>query len=98
MSGHRSFRTLIQDLPQERLDNIARKQDNLARMELQEIIAHTSQSWQIDPSTDSLSRVSACLDYLRQAVAEMGGELAIVAKFPNDIEVVIDSFDTTKVA
>jgi hypothetical protein len=98
MSGHRSFQTLIQDFPQERLDNIARKQDNLARMELQEIIASTSQSWQIDPSTDSLSRVNACLDYLRQAVAEMGGELAITAKFPNDVEVVIDSLDTKNAA
>jgi hypothetical protein len=39
MSGHRSFQTLIQDFPQERLNNIASKQDDLARMELQEIIA-----------------------------------------------------------
>jgi hypothetical protein len=38
------------------------------------------------------------LDCLRQAVAEIGGELAITAKFPNDVEVVIDSFDTKSAA
>jgi hypothetical protein len=38
------------------------------------------------------------LNYLRQAVAEMGGELFITAKFPNDVEIVIDSFDTKNAA
>jgi hypothetical protein len=91
MSGHRSFQSLTQDFPPERLDTIAQKQAALARLELQEIIIAASPGWQIEPNTSSLEQVNACLAYLRQAVEDMGGELAITAKFPNDVEIVLDS-------
>ena len=38
-----------------------------------------------------IERVEASLEYLRQVVNDMGGELAITAKFPDDLEVTIDA-------
>jgi hypothetical protein len=43
------------------------------------------------PNSKPIERVAASLEYLRQVVTEMGGELAITAKFPNDLEIPIDT-------
>jgi hypothetical protein len=39
--------------------------------------------------------VDACLDYLRQAVKHLGGELIVTAKFPDGAELSSDSFKPT---
>ena len=50
-----------------------------------------SLNWEIDPMSTPIERVEASLEYLRQVVNDMGGELAITAKFPDDLEVTIDA-------
>jgi hypothetical protein len=84
MSGHQPFQRLVENLPEERKQAIEqRKQAMLAEIELREAIESSIANWHIDTSTTSIEQVDACLNYLRQAVRDLGGELAITAKFPN---------------
>jgi hypothetical protein len=95
MSGHQPFQRLVQNLPIERRLAIEQKKKAmLAEIELRESIELTIANWQVDTSTTSIEQVDACLDYLRQAVRDLGGELAITAKFPDRVELSIDSFKT----
>jgi hypothetical protein len=55
----------------------------LAEIELREAIESSIANFQIDTANTSLEQVDACLNYLRQSVRNLGGELAITAKFPN---------------
>ncbi len=95
MSGHKSFRELVKDFPPERIERINQKKQALAQFELRELLKAAASDWEIDPLSAPIDRVEACLGYLRQVVNEMGGELAITAKFPNDIEVSIISWPNT---
>jgi hypothetical protein len=95
MSGHKPFRELIKDFSPERIERINQKKQSLAQSELSELLKAAASDWKIDPSSTPIDRVEACLGYLRQVVNDMGGELAITARFPNDIEVSIDSWPNT---
>jgi hypothetical protein len=66
------------------------KKQELAQMELHELLSATALTWEIDPTSTSIERIESCLGYLQQIVVKMGGELAVTAKFPNDVEVKID--------
>jgi hypothetical protein len=92
MSGHHPFQRLVENLPEERKLAIdQKKKAMLAEIELREAIfqrkGYANESsianWHLDPSTTSIEQVDACLNYLRQAVRDLGGELAITAKFPD---------------
>jgi hypothetical protein len=91
MSGHKSFQGLIKDFSPERVEGIDKKKQALAQFELGELLKAAAPGWEIDPSSAPIDRVEACLGYLRQVVTDMGGELAITAKFPNNVEVTINS-------
>jgi hypothetical protein len=95
MSGHQSFQGLIKDFSPERVERIDQKKQALAQLELSELLKAAAPGWEIDPLTAPIDRIEACLGYLRQVVNDMGGELAITAKFPNNIEVSINSLPTT---
>ena len=103
MSGHHPFQRLVEDLPEERkLAVEQRKKAMLAEIELREAIALSIANWHVDTSITSngllsataIEQVDAFLNYLRQSVRDMGGELAITAKFPGMIELAIDSIKT----
>jgi hypothetical protein len=95
MSGHQPFQRLIENLSEERKLAIEQKKKAmLAEIELREAIESSIANWNLDTSTTSIEQVDACLSYLRQAVSELGGELAITAKFPNMLELSIDSIKT----
>ncbi len=91
MSGHQSFQGLIKNFSPERVEKISRKKQSLAQLELSELLKAAAPGWEIDPLSAPIDRVEACLGYLRQVVNDMGGELAITAKFPNNVEVSINS-------
>jgi hypothetical protein len=91
MSGHQSFQELIKDFSSERVEKIATKKQSLAKLELSELLKAAAPGWEIDPLSTPIDRVEACLGYLRQVVNDMGGELAVTAKFPNNVEVSITS-------
>jgi hypothetical protein len=91
MSGHQSFQGLIQNFSPERVEKIGQKKQSLAQLELSELLKAAAPGWEIDPLSAPIDRVEACLGYLRQVVNDMGGELAITAKFPNNVEVSINS-------
>jgi hypothetical protein len=95
MSGHKSFQRLIRDFSPERVEKISQKKQSLAQFELSELLKAASSNWEIDPLSAPIDRVEACLGYLRQVVNDMGGELAITAKFPNNVEVSINSLPNT---
>jgi hypothetical protein len=95
MSGHHPFQRLVENLPEERKLVIGQKKKAiLAEIELREAIESSIANWHIDASTTSIEQVDACLNYLRQAVKDLGGELAITAKFPDMLELEIDSVKT----
>jgi hypothetical protein len=90
MSGHQPFQRLVENLPEERKLAIEqKKQAMLAEIELREAIESSIANWQIDTATTSIEQVDACLNYLRQSVRDLGGELAITAKFPDMLELSI---------
>jgi hypothetical protein len=91
MSGHKSFQGLIKDFSPERIEKIDKKRQSLAQVELNELLKTAAFDWEIDPLSTPIDRVEACLGYLRRVVNDMGGELAITAKFPNNVEVSINS-------
>jgi hypothetical protein len=91
MSGHQSFQGLIKDFSPERIERIDQKKQVLAKLELNELLKAAAPSWEIDPLSAPIDRIEACLGYLRQVVNDMGGELSITAKFPNNVEVSINS-------
>ena len=96
MSGHQPFQRLVENLPIERRLAIEQKKKAmLVEIELRESLESTIANWHVDTSTTSIEQVDACLDYLRQAVRDLGGELAITAKFPDTIELSIHSLKTT---
>jgi hypothetical protein len=95
MSGHHPFQRLVENLPEERKLAIEQKKKAmLAEIELREAIESSIANWHIDPSVTSIEQIDACLNYLRQSVRSLGGELAITAKFPNMEELSIDSIKT----
>jgi hypothetical protein len=95
MSGHQPFQRLVENLPEERKLAIEQKKKAmLVEIELREAIESSVANWHIDTTTTSIEQVDACLNYLRQAVRELGGELAITAKFPEMVELEIDSVKT----
>jgi hypothetical protein len=95
MSGHHPFQRLVENLPLERKLAIEKKKKELlAAIELRESIESTAANWHIDTSATPLENVDACLSYLHQAVSNLGGELTITAKFPDMVELSIDSFKT----
>ncbi len=103
MSGHHPFQCLVENLPEERklaipqsggYANEQKKKAMLAEIELREEIESSIANFQIDTANTSIEQVDACLNYLRQAVSDLGGELAITAKFPNMEELSIDSIKT----
>jgi hypothetical protein len=91
MSGHHPFRQLTKDFSPERLEAIRQRRQVLEEMDLYSLLMDASIDWEIDPNSKPIERVAASLEYLRQVVKEMGGELAITAKFPNDLEIPIDT-------
>jgi hypothetical protein len=91
MSGHHPFHQLTKDFSPERLTTIQQKKQALEKMNLQDLLKEASLTWEIDPKSTPIARVEASLEYLRQVVNEMGGELTITATFPNDLEVTIDA-------
>jgi hypothetical protein len=95
MSGHKSFQRLIKDFSPERVEKINQKKQSLSQVELIELLRAAAPDWEIDPLSAPIDRVEACLGYLRQVVNDMGGELAITAKFPNNVEVSINSLPNT---
>jgi hypothetical protein len=95
MSGHHPFQRLVNNLPVERKLAIERKKKELlAAIELREAIASIAENWHFDTSATPLENIDLCLSYLHQAVNNLGGELTITAKFPDMVEVSIDSFDS----
>lgn len=95
MSGHQPFQRLVENLPEERKLAIEQKKKAmLAEIELREAIESSIANCHIDTSTTSIEQVDTCLNYLRQAVSDLGGELAITAKFPDMVELSIDSIKT----
>jgi hypothetical protein len=90
MSGHYPFRELVKDFSPEQLEAVRQKKQELARIELHELLSTTAQSWDTDPTLTSIERIESCLGYLQQVVVAMGGELAVTAKFPSNVEVKID--------
>jgi hypothetical protein len=92
MSGHKSFQELIKDFSPERIEGIGQKKQSLAQLELSELLKAAASDWEVDPLSAPIDRMEACLDHLRQVVKEMGGELAITARFPNNVEVSINSW------
>jgi hypothetical protein len=97
MSGHHPFQRLVENLPEERKLEIERKKKELlATIELREAIESTAANWHIDTSKTSIENVDLCLGYLRQAISNLGGELTITAKFPNMVELSIDSLKPTR--
>jgi hypothetical protein len=91
MSGHHPFHQLTKDFSPERLAAIQQKKQALETMNLKDLLKEASLTWEIDPMSTPIERVEASLEYLRQVVNDMGGELAITAKFPNDLEVTIEA-------
>jgi hypothetical protein len=95
MSGHQPFQHLVENLTVERKLAIEQKKKAmLAEIELREAIESNIANWHIDTSITSIEQVDACLSYLRQAVRDLGGELAITAKFPDMVELSIESVKT----
>jgi hypothetical protein len=94
MSGHHPFRQLTKDFPPERLAIIQQRRQALEKMDLHELLTNAALDWEIDPNSTPIERVEASLQYLRQAIRAMGGELSVTAKFPNDLEVEIDALPT----
>jgi hypothetical protein len=103
MSGHHPFQRLVENLPEERKLAIEQKKKAmLVEIELREAIESSIANLHVDPATTSnglssataIEQVDACLNYLRQAVRDLGGELAITAKFPDMVEIAIDSVKT----
>ncbi len=72
-----------------------KKKAMLAEIELREAIESSIANLHLDTNTTSIEQVDACLNYLRQAVRDLGGELAITAKFPDMRELSIESVKTT---
>ena len=96
MSGHHPFQRLVDNLPVERKLAIEQKKKvMLAEIELREAIESTIANWHVNTATTSIEQVDDCLNYLRQAVKDLGGELAITAKFPDKLELSIDSVRAT---
>jgi hypothetical protein len=95
MSGHHAFRQLTKDFSPERLITIQQRRQTLEEMDLHELLINAALDWEIDPNSTPIERVEASLQYLRQAIRVMGGELSVTAKFPNDIEVEIDPLPTS---
>jgi hypothetical protein len=96
MSGHHPFQRLVENLPAERKLAIERKKKELlATIELREAIASTAANWHVDTSATPLENIDLCLSYLHQAVSNLGGELIIIAKFPDRIELSIDPLNLT---
>ncbi len=91
MSGHKSFQGLVKDFSLERVEKIDQKKQFLSQVELSDLLKAAASDWEIDPLSTPIDRVEACLGYLRRVVNDMGGELAITAKFPNNVEVSINS-------
>ena len=90
MSGHHPFQHLVDNLPVERKLAIEQKKKAmLAEIELREAIESTIANWHVNTATISIEQVDDCLNYLRQAVKDLGGELAITAKFPDRLELSI---------
>lgn len=95
MSRHQPFQHLVKNLRVERQLALERKKkERLAAIELRAAIESTAENWQIDTSAPPIENVDLCLSYLRQAVSKLGGELTIVAKFPDTIELSIESLTT----
>jgi hypothetical protein len=90
MSGHHPFQRLVENLPEERKLAIEQKKKAmLAEIELREAIELSIANWHVDTSTTSIEQVDACLNYLRQTVRDLGGELVITAKFSDMVELSI---------
>jgi hypothetical protein len=84
MSGHQPFQRLVENLPEERKVAIEQKKKAmLAEIELREAIESSIANFQIDTANTSIEQVDTCLNYLRQTIRDLGGELAITAKFPD---------------
>jgi hypothetical protein len=91
MSGHHPFQRLVENWPEERRLEIERKKKELlTAIELRAAIESTAANWHIDASTPT-ENVDLCLSYLRQVVSNLGGELTVTAKFPDRVELSIDS-------
>ncbi|WP_309742960.1 MULTISPECIES: hypothetical protein [unclassified Chamaesiphon] len=96
MSGHHPFQRLVENLPEDRKLEIERKKKELlAAIELREAIAVTAANWRVDTSKTPIENVDIYLSYLRQAIGNLGGELTITAKFPDMVEVEIDSLQSS---
>jgi hypothetical protein len=96
MSGHHPFQRLVENLPEQRKLAIEQKKKAmLAEIELREAIESSIANLHIDTTQTSIEQVDACLNYLRQSVRDLGGELAITAKFPDMVELSIDSIKST---
>jgi hypothetical protein len=100
MSRHHPFQRLVENLPEERKlaipqsggsANEQKKKTMLAEIELREAIESSIANWHLDPAITSIEQVDACLNYLRQSVRDLGRELTITAKFPDMVEISIDS-------
>lgn len=101
----KSFRQLLQKLPQERRERIeARAQGLLMEMALQELRQQRGLTQQqladrLEMQQAAVSKMESQADIhlstLRRIVAAMGGRLKLVATFP-DAEVVINQFDAGK--
>lgn len=101
MAGHKSFKTLIGDFSPERLEKVAAAEQRLranmslvelrhARQLTQEAIGETLHVGQ--PAVAKLEkRTDMYVGNLRRFVEAMGGELEIVARFPEG-EVKINNF------
>jgi hypothetical protein len=94
MSGHHPFHQLTKDFSPERLAAIQQRRQALEKIDLHELLISAALDWEIDPNSTPIERVETSLQYLRQAIRAMGGELSVRAKFPNDIEVEIGSLPT----
>lgn len=92
MSGHHPFQRLVENVSEERKIEIERKKKELlAAIELRAAIESTDVNWQVDLAATPIENVDLCLSYLRQVISNLGGELTVTAKFPDRIELSIDS-------
>ncbi len=96
MSGHHPFQRLVEHLSEDRKIEIERKKKELlAAIELKEALAATAANWQMDTSKTPIENVDLYLGSLRRAVSNLGGELTLTAKFPDMVELSIDSLKPT---
>ena len=95
MSGHQTFDKLKQKLSATQLRAVEEKktviEQDIIRIELEIAIKSSISAWEPNSDESAIDRIDDCLSYLRKTVNTLGGELNITAKFPNDVEVVIDS-------